>query len=204
MHPKRFLSLGAALALPIAVLACGGGGEQGGDMGEGEQMAAGQAGGEQMAQEAELSVPDWVTVDEANQSVTLAIVAGQTNANNNWNYNGYHSGEGTIVVPEGWDVTVEFSNEDQVNAHSISIESQVGDYPPTFSEATPVFEGAATGGPTEMASATQPGQSETITFTASTAGEYAMVCLVPAHAAQGMWLHFEVSADGEVGWRGPS
>lgn len=202
MDPKRFLSLGAALALPLAVLACGGGGEQGGDMG-GEQMAQ-EAGGEQMAQEAELTVPDWITVDEANQSVTLAITAGSTNANNNWNYNGYHSGDGTIVVPEGWEVTIEFTNEDQVNAHSISIEDQVGEYPPTFTEANAVFEGAHTQGPTEMATATQPGQSETITFTASTAGEYALVCLVPAHAAQGMWLHFDVSADGEVGWRGPS
>lgn len=201
MHRKNFFSAAAALVLPLAMLACGGG-EQGGDTagGEQQQATAQQDGGQQGA----LTVPDWMTVDEANESVTLEIVAGQDNSNNNWNYNGYHSGDGTIVVPEGWNVTIEFSNNDQVNAHSISIESQVGDYGPTFEQADPVFEGAATTSPTQMAEATQPGQSESISFTASTAGEYAMVCLVPAHAAQGMWLPFNVSADGEVGFRAPA
>lgn len=203
MHRNQIFSLAAALVLPLAVLACGGG-EQAGDTADGEQAAAEQETEQQAAQQGALTVPDWFTVDEANESVTLEIVAGQNNANNNWNYNGYHSGEGTIVVPEGWEVTIEFSNEDQVNAHSISIESQVGDYGPTFEQADPVFEGAATSSPTEMAGATQPGEAETITFTASSAGEYAMVCLVPAHAAQGMWLPFDVSADGEVGFRAPA
>ena len=205
MHRKHIFSLAAALVLPLAMLACGGGGEQaGGDMGDGEQAAAQQEGGQQMEQQAALTVPDWMTVDSAGQAVTLDIVAGSRDANNSWNYNGYHTGNATIVVPQGWEVTIDFSNEDQVNAHSISIESQVGDYPPTFDAANPVFEGAATSGATQMAEATQPGQSETIRFTASTAGEYAMVCLVPAHATQGMWLHFNVSADGEVGFRSSS
>lgn len=201
MHRKHFFSFAAALILPLAVLACGGG-EQAADTTDGEQ-ATQQQGGQQAAQ-AELTTPDWMTVDEEAQSVTLEIVAGSTDANNAWNYNGYHGGEGTIVVPEGWEVTIDFSNEDQVNAHSVSIEEQVGDYPPTFEQATPVFEGAATSGATQMAEATQPGESESITFTASTAGEYAMVCLVPAHATQGMWLPFDVSADGEVGFRAPA
>jgi uncharacterized cupredoxin-like copper-binding protein len=37
---------------------------------------------------------------------------------------------------------------------------------------------------------------------ATTAGNYAMVCYVPGHAALGMWLYFDVSADGEAGVRG--
>lgn len=202
MDRNQIFSLGAALLLPLAVLACGGG-EQGSAVENGEPAMAEDNPGAQGGQAA-LTVPDWMTVDEADQTVTMEIVAGQSNANNNWNYNGYYGGDGTIVVPEGWEVTIEFSNEDQVNAHSISIESQVDDYPPTFTEANPVFDGAATEGPTQMASATQPGESETITFTASTAGEYGMVCLVPAHATQGMWLPFNVSSEGEVGFRAPA
>lgn len=203
MDRKHYFSLAAALVLPLAMLACGGG-EQAGQTTDGEQATAEQQGGQQAGQQAALTVPDWMTVDSAGQAVTLDVVAGSSDANNSWNYNGYHSGNGTIVVPEGWEVTIDFSNEDQVNAHSISIESQVGDYPPTFDAANPVFEGAATAGATQMAEATQPGQSETISFTASTAGEYAMVCLVPAHATQGMWLPFDVSADGQVGFRSSS
>jgi uncharacterized cupredoxin-like copper-binding protein len=46
-----------------------------------------------------------------------------------------------------------------------------------------------------------PGESETITFTASQAGEYSLVCYVPGHAMIGMYVHFNVSADGEAGVR---
>lgn len=209
MDPKRILSSAAALLLPLAVLACGGG-EQAGQQTNGEQAAAPQQGqqqqqgGQQAGQQAPLTTPDWMSVDSAGESVTLQIRAGSTDANNSWNFNGYFGGDGTIVVPEGWEVTVEFSNEDQVNAHSFSIENQVGDYPPTFEQATPVFEGAASSSPTEMAGATQPGQSETVTFTATKTGDYAMVCLVPAHATQGMWVRFNVSGDGAVGFREPA
>ena len=202
MNRKQLFSAATAVFFAVTMAACGGGeqaGQTGGEQAGGQQQAEGAA-----ETEAALTMPDWMTVDEANQTVEITLIAGETDANNSWNYNGYHTGNATIVVPQGWEVTIDFSNEDQVNAHSISIESQVGDYPPTFDAAKPVFEGAATAGATQMAEATQPGQSETISFTASTAGDYAMVCLVPAHATQGMWLHFNVSADGEVGFRSSS
>lgn len=201
MRRNNLIAIFTALVFPIAAAACGGG-EQAGQAEGGQEMAgqqetAGEAGGQMGA----LQQPDWFQVDEASQTVTIDIVAGQTSANNSWNFNGYANGEATIVVPQGYEVTVNFENADQVNPHSFSIEDAVGDYPPVFEQATPVFDGAVTEGATEMANATQPGASETVTFTASEAGEYAMVCLVPAHAAQGMWIHFDVSADGEAGVR---
>jgi uncharacterized cupredoxin-like copper-binding protein len=52
-----------------------------------------------------------------------------------------------------------------------------------------------------MESTAPGGGAETITFTASTAGDYAIVCVIPAHALQGMWIGFEVSASGESGVR---
>jgi uncharacterized cupredoxin-like copper-binding protein len=53
-----------------------------------------------------------------------------------------------------------------------------------------------------MTDGTMPGESETVTFMASEAGEYTMVCYIPGHAVSGMWLRFVVSADGEAGVTG--
>lgn len=209
MTPGSRLSTATALALAFTVGACGG--EQAGTQDDGQpagqqqaeqQQAEQQRAGDQAAEAGgELDVPDWMSVDEQNQTVTIELVAGQTDANTAWNFNGHHSGNATVVVPEGYEVTIDFSNEDQAVAHSVGIDEQVGGYPATFDEVTPAFEGAVTSGANKLASATQPGESESITFTASEAGEYAMVCYVPAHATQGMWIRFDVSAEGEAGFR---
>lgn len=195
---KRMLRTGTALLVSLAFIACGGGGDQAAAGGEGGE-AAESTGGEQ--QTAEVTVPDWMTVDEEAQTVTIDLVAGQTTANNSWNYNGYYGGDATIIVPEGFEVTIDFENADQVNPHSVGVDAQVGNYPSVFESIEPAFEGAVTEGAAELATATQPGESESITFTASEAGEYALVCYVPAHAVTGMWIGFEVSADGEAGVR---
>lgn len=195
---KRMLRTGTALLVSLAFIACGGGGDQAAAGGEGGEAAETSGGGQQAA---EVTVPDWMTVDEAGETVTIELVAGQTNANNSWNYNGYYNGNATIVVPEGFEVTIDFENADQVNPHSVGVDAQVGNYPSVFEGVEPAFEGAVTEGAAEMSTSTQPGESETITFTASEAGEYALVCYVPAHAVTGMWIGFEVSADGEAGVR---
>lgn len=197
------LSTATAIVFAFTVAACGGG-EQTDTQEQGAQQ---QSGGQQAAQQSgqqsggQLSMPDWMSVDEENETVTIQLVAGQTDANTNWNYNGHHSGNATVVVPQGYEVTIEFENQDQAVAHSVGVDSKVGGYPATFDEVAPAFKGAVTSGAAKMASATQPGESETITFTASEAGEYALVCYVPAHATQGMWIRFNVSAEGKAGFR---
>lgn len=147
----------------------------------------------------QLSVPDWMQVDRDASTVTMEIVAGETDANNHWNFNGFTSGEARIVVPEGFDVEIQFRNDDPNMAHSLGIDEARDSWPAMISNPEPVFDGAITSSPTAMARATQPGDSETISFTADTAGEYAMVCYIPGHAAVGMWTDFAVSADGEAG-----
>ena len=72
-------------------------------------------------------------------------------------------------------------------------------YPAMFTEATPVFEGAMSSNPTDMMSATQAGASEELTFKADTAGDFALICYIPAHAVTGMWIGFSVSAEGKSG-----
>lgn len=184
----------AALTIAVALaLACGGG-----DPGA---EAGGESTGEEGAAAGELTMPDWMQVDREAESVVLEIVAGATPANNYWNFQGLAMGEAEIVVPQGYSVQIEFRNDDQSMAHSLGIDEAVSSWPAMFQDPQPVFDGAITSGPAQIATATQPGESETISFTAGEAGEYAMVCYVPGHAIAGMWIYFTVSAEGEAGLR---
>jgi sulfocyanin len=131
----------------------------------------------------------------------MVITAGATNALNHWNYNGAVSGNMTITVPEGYSVTINFKNADPNMAHSLGIVAQTGNFGATL-EPAPVFEGAVTSNPTSMTEGTMPGEEESISFTAATAGNYSMVCFVPGHAATGMWVRFNVSTDGTAGVQG--
>ena len=200
---RRIFAGGIAAFFTLGVAACGGGEPGQAEGGMAEDTAAGmEAEGSEMGGAAgALTVPDWMTVDESAQTVTLDITAGSTDANNRWNYNGYYNGNATIVVPEGYEITVNFQNDDPANPHSFGIDDQIGNYPTMYESPEPVFAGAISSGAASMTEATQAGQSETVTFTASEAGEYAMVCYVPAHAATGMWIRFNVSADGQAGVR---
>ncbi len=193
---KRILTTGLAVVFSFGLLACGGG-EEAVETAELAAEAPAEAAAEPMG---ELMVPDWMTVDAAAMTVSMDIVAGQTDANNSWNFNGYYSGNATIVVPAGYAVTINFSNDDPVNPHSVGIDANTsGSFPAMFQDPVPVFEGAISSNPTSMSDATLPGASETLTFVADAAGEYTMVCYIPAHAATGMWIFFNVSAEGDAG-----
>ena len=156
---------------------------------------------EATAGDEQLSMPDWMEVDRDASTVTLEITAGATDASNYWNFNGFVNGEARIVVPQGFQVEIRFVNDDPNMAHSLGIDEARSTWPAMIPNPEPVFEGAITSAPTSMTESTQPGESETITFTAEEAGEYAMVCYVPGHATVGMWTYFVVSADGEAGVR---
>lgn len=190
---KRF-----ALGLMALSIAACGGGEPAADESSMDQPAeAPQAEAEQAEMAAgELTMPDWYQMDGNN--VTLDITAGLTQTGNYWNYNGYQNGDLTITVPEGANVTINFSNNDPNMPHSIGVHPGF-DTPPAEPSTTPVFEGAISEDPTSMTGSTLPGESETITFTASEAGEYTLVCYIPAHTISGMWVRFVVSAEGEAG-----
>lgn len=149
----------------------------------------------------ELQMPGWMQVDSAAETVSMEVVAGETRENNGWNFNGYTNGEATVVVPAGYSVEITFRNDDQALAHSLGIDEVQQNWPTTFQNPEPVFEGAITSNPTDLTAATQPGQTETITFTADEAGEYAMVCYIAGHAVTGMWIYFTVSDEGEAGLR---
>ena len=189
---STILTLGA-----IALFGCGSG-----DEADGTAAAPGPATEAEAAGSAAIPA-DWISVDDAARTVSITLVAGETDANNRWNFNGYATGETTVVVPVGYTVTVNFENRDPVHYHSVGVLARVVSYPAIFDGATPVFDGAITSNATSMTEATAPGGGTgSITFVASAAGGYALVCPVPAHAVTGMWIGFEVSESGDSGLRG--
>jgi sulfocyanin len=191
---KRFA---LSTALFVGLAACGGG-EPAAEAPM-EETAAPAAEAAPAAAPGEMTMPSWYRQD--GNAVSLDIVAGQTPLGNYWNFNGAQNGTMTIVVPVGAEVTINFSNEDPNMAHSIGV-SQDFDTAPAMVDPTPVFAGAISSNPTSMTDATMPGQSETVTFTASEAGDYTLVCYIPGHAVSGMWVRLIVSADGEAGVMG--
>jgi len=148
-----------------------------------------------------LTTPDWYEVDHSAQTVRVHLIAGQTPTANYWNFNGYINGQATVVVPEGYTVTLELENRDPAMAHSVGVDRRTSGFPASFTSVEPVFAGAVTENPTSQMESTLPGETESITFVADAAGEYALVCYVPGHAAVGMWIHFHVSSSGDAGVR---
>lgn len=149
----------------------------------------------------ELSMPAWYQVDHDAMTVTLDIEAGATPVNNHWNYNGATKGEWAITVPAGYTVTVNLSNSDPNMAHSLGISPELTNFAvPPMPE--PVFEGAITQNPQSMVDGTMPGEAQTITFVASEAGNYSMVCYIAGHTAVGMWLYFVVAEGQDAGVAG--
>jgi len=186
---KRYSILPAALIM----VACGGG-EPAAEATSEPAAAAPEA----AAPAGEMSMTDWFHVDEANQSVHMTITAGSTPAKNYWNYNGAADGNMTITVPEGFSVVIDFKNDDPNMAHSLGISATTSGFGAML-EPDAAFEGAMSSNPTSMVESTMPGEEESIMFVASAAGDYAMVCYIPGHAATGMWIYFNVSADGSYG-----
>ncbi len=125
---NRFFTCSLVAAFGLVAVGCGGGGD---GAASGEAPATEQP-AETEAPAAGLSVPDWMSVDEAGKTVTLEIVAGKDDSNNRWNFNGYSRGNGTIVVPAGYNVVINFRNDDPNIAHSIGVDSGTGNFPATF------------------------------------------------------------------------
>ena len=188
---KRSPKLGLTALISAGLVACGGS-----DSPDSAPAASEPAMAPAAAAATESGVPDWYHIDNDAKTVELHMAA---QMDGGWKFNGMAGGERTITVPVGYEVTVELTNDDPAMAHSVGIDAQVGDYPAMFTALQTAFSGAVSSTPTSMQEATMPGESESFTFTADIAGEYAMVCYVPGHALTGMWVRFNVSAEGEAG-----
>ncbi len=113
--------------------------------------------------------------------VQLPLIAGQTDANDHLNFNGYAKGAMTITVPAGWTVVVRYMNNTAAR-HSLIVTGFTGKQPDKA--VPPAFKGASTKDPVDGVGA---GHAETITFVAERPGKYEFMCGVLGHAAAGMW-----------------
>ena len=187
--------------LTLSLLACGGAADEGAteDTTAVDTTAMAEEPADMAGPAGSLSTPAWMTLDETAQTVSMDIVAGETEANNRWNFNGLYAGEGAIVVPQGYSVTINFTNADPNQPHSFGIDEAMDSYPATFDNPEPAFAGAIS--PDAATTGTAPNGTATISFTTDDAGEYAMICYIAGHAVAGMVVPFEVSADGSAGLR---
>ena len=118
----------------------------------------------------------------------LRLVAGFSGVNDGLNFNGGTSGDRTVVVPLGWRVIVTVANDDDALLHSALVVQHELPLPPEAPG--PAFEGARI---PSLARGLPTGESEEMRFTASSAGQFQLMCGVPGHGEGGMWITLEVS-----------
>ena len=143
---------------------------------------------EQMGDQDQAQVGNEILARTGDNSYGMDLVAG-TGSASGFNFNGYADGEMTMTVPEGSQVSVNFSVKGSIH-HSASItaadnRTQVQNFPPSFDGAA--IENPSTGIANSSAS---------FDFVADRQGKYALLCAVPGHAVQGMWVWFEVGPSG--------
>ena len=129
-----------------------------------------------------------VAADPTTKTVSLNIQSTDMNINSGLNFNGFANGKMVITVPVGWTVKVTYTNK-QSMSHSIGFTSYADRT--SAGSFTPAFSGSI--GPKFISGIGSSDAPITYSFTASKAGQYAMVCGIPGHAAGGMWDEFDVS-----------
>ena len=129
----------------------------------------------------------------AGPAAAFPIVAAQTAANGEMNYDGTTKGQLVITVPVGAAVQLTLTNKGTL-PHSLQI-IPFTDRLPAAAVPTPAFPGAQTKDP--QAGITK-GQTAVVQFTASKAGRYLMICGFPGHALLGMYGIFEVSPSADT------
>ena len=146
------------------------------------------------AHAADKLVPSWMKIDAGEKSVAMEIVAGWNPENSNLNFNGYHDGQMTVIIPVGWKVSIHFTNKDGDLPHSILVTKPYGEgsFPQEAGQDQVAIPRAYSRAPETGIDA---GQDDTIDFTAKEPGAFYLYCGAAGHGQGGMWDHLEVSAD---------
>jgi len=128
-----------------------------------------------------------VSGNPATMTATVHLIAGQGSIAKGFNFNGYANGDMHVRVPTGWKVNVSLTVAGKIPHSAIIV---------PFSERTKgfAFQAAFPGSTVAdyrmgIMSGDPP---KTFSFTATTAGKYAIVCGVPGHDGLGMWDEFDV------------
>lgn len=180
---------------PAILTACAGGGDSSDTTTARADTAAAPAAPQQPSVSYDVdpeNVQAALQYDSASNTVTYPIVSGLTSANSAWNFNGYAKGNLTLVVPVGATVVLPFSNLDGNVPHSFGISTERAQNVPAAPSAQAIaFPGAAT---RRYETGLRATERDIVRFTADKAGRYLLICGVPGHAINGMWVRFEVSA----------
>jgi sulfocyanin len=138
------------------------------------------------AAQSDQQTPSWMKNDASAKHMTLDIVAGFNANNGALNYNGYFTGDMTVVVPVGWTVDIHFKNNDAMLPHSLVVTKSFppGHFPDHAGVEDVAIPRAYTDNPDQGIPSPR---TDTLTFTATTAGDYDFLCGVPGHGQAGMW-----------------
>jgi len=127
----------------------------------------------------------YIHVDAATRTAVVTLIAGHPATDIQFNYDGYGSGALVLVVPVGWQVTIQCVNRGTVpNSCAVVADSRA---------AEPVQPDWSTPNPKR---GLDPGQSASFLFTPTTQGTYRIASLVDGSEASGMWADLEVGAGG--------
>jgi hypothetical protein len=141
------------------------------------------------------SLPDWVTVDSAGRTVSLALEARPGGPDGITTLSGHHHGDIQLVVPAGWTVRWTWVNQDSTRNHSLVVMAEREKLPAEGGR--PALDNALS---RSVTAGLRPGQWDVTTFVADQPGWYWMLCGVPNHALQGEWIGLKVDREaGTVG-----
>jgi sulfocyanin len=141
--------------------------------------------------------PSWFKVEKSARLVRLNIVAGWNANNGALNFNGYFSGDMTVVVPVAWAVEIAFKNNDAMLPHSLLVTKPFtkDDVPDKAGVAQVAIPRAYTNNPEEGIPSPK---TDTVRFATKEAGNFYLFCGAPGHGHGGMWVKLTVDANADA------
>lgn len=127
-----------------------------------------------------LAAGEGLSYDAATNTVTFDLVAGP------FSFNGYRSGEATLLVPSKANLVMNFVNKDGT-AHSAIVISGEGPIP--NSPTDPAIPRAYT---TKVLEGLPQEATDVLRFPVPESGTYRILCGVPGHGLSGMWIWLKV------------
>jgi hypothetical protein len=142
-------------------------------------------------------VPSWMKVEKAAHLVRLNIVSGWNANNGGLNYNGYYSGDMTVVVPPAWTVEIDFKNNDAMLPHSLIVTKPYGvdEFPDQAGAGQAALPRAYTDNPEQGIPSPK---TDTVRFATKDPGDFDFFCGAPGHGHGGMWTRLTVDAAAEA------
>ena len=133
-------------------------------------------------------VNTFLSYDRAARTVWVDLMAGYDGANGALNFNGGFAGAHRLVIPVGWRVEARFLNRDRDLSHSAIVVKAVDPIPMMAPPAA--FPNAFT---ISLEDGMMEGRGDVVRFAADTEGRYVLLCAVPGHGQNGMWMRLDVT-----------